>query len=129
MLAVGGRRGYVHLIDWGAGGVGNGGQVVGEVKMNVAVKGIAWTKGGKELLTLGEDSEVYVWDVGERKCITRWRDEGGFGACALEVDRNDSYTAVAYVLLSSPNLVQSQNSQFLPGHPRVLSTSTTHPRP
>ncbi|ORY75998.1 WD40-repeat-containing domain protein [Leucosporidium creatinivorum] len=95
MLAVGGRRGYVHLVDWGAAGVGNGGQVCGEVKMNVAVKGIAWQREGKELLTLGEDSEVYVWDVGTRKCITRWRDDGGFGACGLETDGRDKYTAVA----------------------------------
>jgi U3 small nucleolar RNA-associated protein 18 len=95
MLAVGGRRGYVHLVDWGAGGVSKGGQVFGEVKMNVAVKGIAWQKGGKELVTLGEDSEVYVWDVGTRKCVTRWRDDGGFGACGLETDGRDQYTAVA----------------------------------
>ncbi|KAK4703047.1 U3 small nucleolar RNA-associated protein 18, partial [Phenoliferia sp. Uapishka_3] len=95
MLAVGGRRGYVHLVDWGSGGVGNGGQVVGEVKMNVAVKGIAWQKGGKELLTLGEDSEVYVWDVGTRRCVQRWRDDGGFGACGLATDSRDQYSAVA----------------------------------
>jgi U3 small nucleolar RNA-associated protein 18 len=95
MLAVGGRRGYVHLVDWGNGGIGNGGQVVAQVKMNVAVKGIAWQKGGKELVTLGEDSEVYVWDVGTRKCITRWRDDGGFGANGIETDRNEKFTAVA----------------------------------
>ncbi|KAK4050785.1 U3 snoRNP protein [Microbotryomycetes sp. JL201] len=94
MLAVGGRRGYVHLVDWSAGGVSKGGQVFGEVKMNVAVKGIAWQRDGKELLTLGEDSEVYVWDVGTRKCITRWKDEGGFGACTLETDNSARYTAV-----------------------------------
>lgn len=96
VLAVGGRRGYVHLVDWGAaGGSGNGGQVIGEVKMNVAVKGMAWAREGRELMTLGEDSEVYVWDIGTRKCITRWKDEGGFGACGIESDRNGTYTAVA----------------------------------
>ncbi|KDE09376.1 hypothetical protein MVLG_00283 [Microbotryum lychnidis-dioicae p1A1 Lamole] len=95
ILAVGGRRGYVHLVDWGKEGVGKGGQVFGEVKMNVAVKGIAWHKEGKELMTLGEDSEVYVWDVGTRKCITRWRDDGGFGACGLVADASSKYTAVA----------------------------------
>lgn len=94
MLAVGGRRGYVHLVDWGAAGVGNGGQVVGQVKMNVAVKGIAWQRDGRELLTLGEDSEVYVWDVGMRKCVMRWEDEGGFGACGIETSQ-EGYTAIA----------------------------------
>lgn len=100
ILAVGGRRGYIHLVDWSSssqGGNGNGGQVIGDVKMNVAVKGLAWQKDGKELITLGEDSEVYVWDVGMRKCISRWRDEGGFGACGIESSKEGNYTAVALV--------------------------------
>lgn len=91
-LAVGGRRGHVHLVDWGKGGAATG-QVVGEVKMNVAVKGVAWQKGGRELLTLGEDAEVYCWDVGERKCVARWRDEGGFGACQIAAS-GSGFTAV-----------------------------------
>ncbi|GAA5859446.1 hypothetical protein JCM8547_006826 [Rhodosporidiobolus lusitaniae] len=94
VLAVGGRRGYVHLVDWSSSGVSRGGQVIGEVKMNVAVKGIAWQREGKELVTLGEDSEVYVWDVGTRKCVDRWRDEGGFGSVALESSKNGEWTAV-----------------------------------
>ncbi|GAA5969618.1 hypothetical protein JCM11641_008180 [Rhodosporidiobolus odoratus] len=94
VLAVGGRRGYVHLVDWSSSGVSRGGQVIGEVKMNVAVKGIAWQREGKELLTLGEDSEVYVWDVGTRKCVDRWKDEGGFGSVALETSKNGDYAAV-----------------------------------
>ncbi|GAA5837474.1 hypothetical protein JCM11251_002117 [Rhodosporidiobolus azoricus] len=94
VLAVGGRRGYVHLVDWSSSGVSRGGQVIGEVKMNVAVKGIAWQREGKELLTLGEDSEVYVWDIGTRKCVDRWRDEGGFGSVALETSKNGEWTAV-----------------------------------
>ncbi|GAA5906780.1 WD40 repeat domain-containing protein [Sporobolomyces salmoneus] len=94
MLAVGGRRGYVHLVDWSASGVSRGGQVIGEVKMNDAVKGIAWQREGKELLTLGENSEVYVWDVGTRKCVDRWRDDGGFGGNGLETSRNGEWTAI-----------------------------------
>ncbi|GAA5986239.1 hypothetical protein JCM10908_006468 [Rhodotorula pacifica] len=94
VLALAGRRGYVHLVDWSSSGVSRGGQVIGEVKMNVAVKGITWQREGRELLTLGEDSEVYVWDVGTRKCIDRWRDEGGFGSCALESSNDGNWTAV-----------------------------------
>lgn len=94
VLALAGRRGYVHLVDWSSSGVSRGGQVIGEVKMNVAVKGVAWQREGRELLTLGEDSEVYVWDIGTRKCVDRWRDEGGFGSCALETSRDGNWTAV-----------------------------------
>ncbi|GAA5935063.1 hypothetical protein JCM3775_004689 [Rhodotorula graminis] len=94
VLALAGRRGYVHLVDWGSSGVSRGGQVLGEVKMNGGVKALAWQRDGRELLTLGDDSEVYVWDVGTRKCVDRWRDDGGFGAQALETSRDGKWTAV-----------------------------------
>ncbi|TNY22932.1 WD40-repeat-containing domain protein [Rhodotorula diobovata] len=94
VLALAGRRGYVHLVDWGSSGVSRGGQVLGEVKMNGAVKALAWQREGRELLTLGDDSEVYVWDIGTRKCVDRWKDDGGFGAAALETSRDGKWTAV-----------------------------------
>jgi U3 small nucleolar RNA-associated protein 18 len=65
-LAVAGRRGYIiHLVDWKAGASWS--QVIGIVKMNSSVRSI-WWNGQGELLSLGEDSEVYVWNVGERRC-------------------------------------------------------------
>jgi U3 small nucleolar RNA-associated protein 18 len=74
ILAVAGRRGHVHLVDWNSGA----GQVIAGLKMNASVKSLWWSKSnnarqGNELLTLGENAEVYVWDVGERRCIRRWR--------------------------------------------------------
>ncbi|KAL1952375.1 hypothetical protein VTO73DRAFT_1524 [Trametes versicolor] len=87
VLAVAGRRGHVHLVDWRAGG----GQVVGSVKMNSGAKSLWWS--GDELLTLGEDSEVYVWDVGQRRCIRRWKDDGGYGSQLLAGDRARKYLA------------------------------------
>ncbi|KAI0063229.1 WD40 repeat-like protein [Artomyces pyxidatus] len=94
VLAIAGRRGYVHLVDWKSGT----GQVVGSVKANTAVKALWWTRGpgsnGRELMTLGEDAEVYLWDVGERRCVRRWKDDGGFGSRVLSGDRAGSYLAV-----------------------------------
>ncbi|KAL5476399.1 UTP18_3 [Sanghuangporus weigelae] len=64
ILAVAGRRGYVHLVDWRSGSA----QVAGSVKMNSGVQGLWWNRhpgldGRLELLlTLGADAEVYVWD-------------------------------------------------------------------
>ena len=87
VLAVAGRRGYIYLVDWRSGT----GQVVGSVKMNSTVKGIWWARGpggGRgELMSLSEDAEVYVWDVAERRCIQRWKDEGGFGSTTIAGDR------------------------------------------
>lgn len=99
MLAVAGRRGYVHLLDWGSDGNGmmaggNGGQVVGQVKVNTGVKGLAWNANGTELVTVGDDAAVYNWDVGTRKCISRWTDDGGFAPSAVEMDRSEKYLAI-----------------------------------
>ncbi|PIL30830.1 hypothetical protein GSI_06998 [Ganoderma sinense ZZ0214-1] len=88
VLAVAGRRGHVHLVDWRAGG----GQVVGSVKMNAAAKSLWWL--GEELLTLGDDSEIYVWNVGQRKCVRRWKDDGGYGSHMLGGDRSGKYLAI-----------------------------------
>ncbi|OBZ79573.1 putative U3 small nucleolar RNA-associated protein 18 [Grifola frondosa] len=88
VLAVAGRRGHVHLVDWRAGG----GQVVGSVKMNAGVQSLWWS--GDELMSLGEDAEVYVWDVGERRCVRRWKDDGGFGSRLLAGDGAGKYLAI-----------------------------------
>ena len=88
VLAVAGRRGYVHLVDWRAGS----GQVVASVKGNATAKSMWWS--GNQLMTLGEDAEVYIWDVGERRCLRRWKDDGGFGASVMTGDRPSSYLAV-----------------------------------
>ncbi|KAJ6460371.1 WD40-repeat-containing domain protein [Mycena vitilis] len=77
LLAVAGRGGNVHLLDWKSGA----GQVVGDLKCGATVKSLWWTGAGAdggELAALTNDSEVYLWDVGERRCVRRWKDEGGF---------------------------------------------------
>lgn len=92
VLAVAGRGGYVHLVDWKSGA----GQVVGSLKCGGGgggVRALWWAhdmggpvsalgSGGGEnrrlLAVLSGDAEVYLWDVGERRCVRRWKDEGGF---------------------------------------------------
>lgn len=92
VLAVAGRRGYIHLVDWKSGA----GQVVGSLKMNAGVKDLWWTRG--ELMTLSDKAEVYVWDVGERKCLRRWVDDGGFGSSVIHGDESGKYLAIGYVV-------------------------------
>lgn len=90
MVAVAGRNGHVHLLEWR----GVSSQVVASVKANSTVKALAWRRGGAELLTVGEDAEVVVWSVAERRCVGRWKDDGGFGTCAMATDRWDKWTVV-----------------------------------
>lgn len=98
-VAIAGRRGYVHLLDWGVDGKGlmaggNGGQTIGHVKINSGIHGLAWRANGAELVTVGDDASVYLWDVGSRKCIQRWNDDGGFGPSCAAGDRQERFFAI-----------------------------------
>ncbi|KAL5534753.1 hypothetical protein ACEPAG_1217 [Sanghuangporus baumii] len=116
ILAVAGRRGYVHLVDWRSGSA----QVAGSVKMNSGVQGLWWNRhpgldGRPELLTLGADAEVYVWDVGERRCVRRWKEEGGYGTTVISGDNSGSYLSIG----SKSGLVNVY------GEDALLSTSSS----
>jgi U3 small nucleolar RNA-associated protein 18 len=67
------------------------------------VKSLWWVRGGagegRELMGLGQDAEVYVWDVGERKCVKRWQDDGGFGSRVIAGDQGGKYLAIGWVWL------------------------------
>ncbi|KAL4069086.1 WD40-repeat-containing domain protein [Scleroderma citrinum] len=91
VLAVAGRRGHIHLVDWRSGAA----QVVAGLKANAAVKSLWWSRARDgEFLSLTEDSQVYVWDVRQRKCIRRWQDEGGFGSRIMSGDQQGNYLSI-----------------------------------
>ncbi|OJA21085.1 hypothetical protein AZE42_07729 [Rhizopogon vesiculosus] len=91
ILAVAGRRGQVHLVDWRSGAA----QVIGGLKANSNIQSLWWSRAGAgELLGLTEDSQVYVWDIGQRKCVKRWQDEGGFGSRIFGGDSQGKYLTV-----------------------------------
>jgi len=109
VLAVAGRGGYVHLVDWKSGS----GQVIGSLKCSGSgggVRGMWWVpprhndnnigvveetgEGRKELAVLTGDSEVYIWDVGTRRCLRRWKDEGGFRGAGKVLAGSTSFLAV-----------------------------------
>jgi U3 small nucleolar RNA-associated protein 18 len=105
MLAVAGRGGNVHLVDWKSGA----GQVVGDLKCGQSVKALWWTGAGAdggELAALTADSEVYLWDIGERRCLRRWKDEGGFrGSGRMMTGSPKGWLAVGFVNFIHPILI------------------------
>ena len=91
VLAVAGRRGHIHLVDWRSGAA----QVVAGLQANAAVKSLWWSRArDSELLSLTEDSQVYVWDVRQRRCVKRWQDEGGFGSRMISGDPQGKYLSI-----------------------------------
>lgn len=114
LLAIGGRRGVVHLLDWGRSGAA-GGVRIGGVRMNSALAGFTWdaasvmgdrgtgigvTGTGKEveLLTMSTEGSVHLWDIRnmgmEVGCSSIWNDAGSFGAKGLEVSPNGKFWSV-----------------------------------
>ncbi|KAH7103144.1 WD40 repeat-like protein [Auriculariales sp. MPI-PUGE-AT-0066] len=77
-LAFSGGSGIVHLVDARAR------QPVGQLKANTALADITFTANSDELVGLGLDSEVYVFDVRARRCTGRWRDVDGFGGSRVQ---------------------------------------------
>jgi len=98
LLAVAGRGGVVHLVDWKSGA----GQVIGSLTCTSGsggggIQGLWWIPGSGKDVALGNENggsgtadderhlavltgeaEVYIWDVGQRRCVKRWTDEGGY---------------------------------------------------
>ncbi|KAG8831431.1 hypothetical protein FRC17_003167 [Serendipita sp. 399] len=95
VLAVAGRQGRIYLVDWKSGSP----QVITSLKMNNVVKSIWWNPAvsvteQQELYTLGNNSDVYVWDVRSQTCSRRWKDDGGFGATQITGSPGNDFLAI-----------------------------------
>ncbi|KAG8834272.1 hypothetical protein FRC18_002293 [Serendipita sp. 400] len=95
VLAVAGRQGRIYLVDWKSGSP----QVIASFKMNTPVKSLWWNPAAsvteqQELYTLGENSDVYIWDVRSQTCLRRWRDDGGFGATQITGSPQSDFLAI-----------------------------------
>lgn len=91
ILAVVGRRGYIHLLDWTTSG---GEQIVASLKSNSPVNALCWTPSGEQLLALGQNAEVLVWDIRSRRCLSKWTDEGGFGSRRMVANETGSHLTI-----------------------------------
>jgi len=62
------------------------------------MKDVWWSGTNEEqLMTLGEDSQIYTWDVRAQQCVKTWKDDGGYGTLIMGGDPLDRYIAVGSV--------------------------------
>jgi len=128
VLAVAGRRGVISLIAWAAGGAG---QLVGTLNSGRTggIRDLVFMKGGRELWVLGEGSEVDIWDMAQRRCVARWRDEGGFGGANLVSSQDGEYCSVGATtgvvnVYSASTITESVEASMAEG-----SISSAAPKP
>lgn len=91
IVAFLGLRGLISLVDW-SNNIGSS-QIIGSMKSNAPIKSLSWNRNGTELLTLGSDAEVSVWDMRMRKLLTSWKDHGGFNPSLITTTDKDSKRA------------------------------------
>lgn len=71
LLAIPGASGTVHVLS------GRSKRPIFELQASGDIRDVCLTE--KQVWGLSGEGEIYLWDVGERKCVGRWRDYGGQG--------------------------------------------------
>ncbi len=69
-------------------------QWIANLKMNEPVNALTTSADGKYLLSSGQGSVVYIWDLATLKCIRRFTDNGGTMSTALGVSSDSSLLSV-----------------------------------
>ena len=59
-----------------------------DLKMNGSCQSVAFSPDEKHLFSVGDEAEIYQWDIGMRKCMGRVADTGGFNSMKLAVSPN-----------------------------------------
>ncbi|KAL9932841.1 hypothetical protein V8E36_008096 [Tilletia maclaganii] len=117
LLAIGGKRGTVHLLDWGnsansATGTSGRGSLVCSLRMNAPLAGMAWdpsdSVGGTRLVTLSTEGRAHVWDVRNMRCEAARVDLGLHAPTKLEVSPTP-------ILAADPNARASASHAWLVG--------------
>ncbi|KAI9310594.1 WD40-repeat-containing domain protein [Dichotomocladium elegans] len=102
-------------------------QWIGDLKMNKSIEGMSWSSDGKFLQSIAHDGEVYLWDVGQRECVKRWRDDGAVFSTSFASSPNDKYYATGsrsgVVNLYDERVLEPNNTQPTPLH--VIQNLTT----
>lgn len=85
LLAIGGRRGAIHLLEWGSVGGSGGGSLVGSLHMNAPLAGLTWNPSlPHSLISLSTVGTVHSWDVRNMKCEVQKSDAGLFAPNSIK---------------------------------------------
>lgn len=124
LLAIGGRRGAIHLLDWASSG-GGGGSLISSLRQNSPLAGLDWDQSasaeGRRLVSLSQEGTVSLWDVRNMRCEVIKRDVGLFGAQNISLSPNGSWAAVG----SESGIVNMYDSERLASHVSATGSAAT----
>ncbi|KYQ56434.1 U3 small nucleolar RNA-associated protein 18 like protein [Trachymyrmex zeteki] len=87
LIALCGRLGEIYLLHSFTK------ELVGTFKMNSKCRVLAFTPDGKTLISHGDGSEMYIWDLNTRTCINRALDDGSLSCTSLAVSPSGQFVA------------------------------------
>jgi U3 small nucleolar RNA-associated protein 18 len=64
-----------------------------DLKMNGSCSAVAFSKDEKIMYSVGDQAEIYQWDLSMRKCIGRVQDTGAYNTTELALSPNGSLLA------------------------------------
>lgn len=95
LLAIGGRRGAIHLLEWGSVGGSGGGSLLGSLHMNAPLAGLTWDPSrSHSLVSLSTLGTIHTWDVRSMKCEVQRSDSGLFSPNGIRGSPNGEWWAV-----------------------------------
>nr|XP_012139417.1 PREDICTED: U3 small nucleolar RNA-associated protein 18 homolog [Megachile rotundata]XP_012139418.1 PREDICTED: U3 small nucleolar RNA-associated protein 18 homolog [Megachile rotundata] len=87
LLAVCGRSGEIYLLT------SSSKELVSTLKMNTKCRAVVFTPDNKTLITHGDGSEMYIWDLNSRECIHRAIDDGCLTCESIAVSPSGQFLA------------------------------------
>ncbi|KYM94783.1 PREDICTED: U3 small nucleolar RNA-associated protein 18 homolog [Cyphomyrmex costatus] len=87
LIALCGRSGEIYLLRSFTK------ELVGTFRMNSKCRVLAFTPDSKTLISHGDGSEMYIWDLNTRMCINRAIDDGSLSCKSLAVSPSGQFVA------------------------------------
>ncbi|XP_076641325.1 U3 small nucleolar RNA-associated protein 18 homolog wicked [Halictus rubicundus] len=87
LIAFGGRAGEIYLLS------SSSKELVGTLKMNARCRALCFTPDSKTLVTHGDSSEMYIWDVNSRSCVHRAIDDGCLTCASIAMSPSGQFLA------------------------------------
>ncbi|XP_020295664.1 U3 small nucleolar RNA-associated protein 18 homolog [Pseudomyrmex gracilis] len=86
-IALRGKRREIHLLHSATK------ELIDTFNMNSKCRTLAFTPDSKSIITHGDTSEMFVWDLNTRKCMNRAIDDGCFSCTSLDVSPSGQFVA------------------------------------
>jgi len=65
------------------------------LKMNGSCHSACFSQNDHYLFTVGDQADIYQWDLRQRKCIAKLQDEGSFQSTCIEISPDNKYLATS----------------------------------